>query len=601
MSRRDTSSVRPFIAAGQQAAAPASAKRDHAVRLTIALPSGPLPLNIDLAGVRELGAFLSQHNGSGYGVLTGRLAPDGITLQSSIHRALDFTAGDNSGNAQKRISSLETMADLVLAPLSPIGLFRAQSGGPATLTEEDCSIIQRCSSWLPKGAALFLVIRAVPQLPRSAAVFLAGEKPGKSPLLEFPFDDYLLQNGYLAPFPPAPVALTPAPVPGKPSAARWATMFLLAAAAGVGLSAVAGLVIRQWNSSPANQGNKAPLVQSLSPSVDIEFRAARTGQDVDLSWNRSSAPILSSTGGSLSIRDGSVSRDVPLSAVQLREGHILYQAQTGSDLEFRLEVSSPTNDKIAQSVEILGLATSNSAVATAKPNPAARSHRPAGSASVPTPSQSSPPPTPQPSASAQPVIVPPPVVSNPSQLSTQVPANPAGWSHDGVAITPVLPSPSAPVQTPAVQTTPPKNSPAQSQPPVVALQQSPAQTLVTPSDVKPSTPPVPNAAQPGPALTVASYVGPQPIKKANPMLSHEAVEELRGTRGPVTVAVRMRIDGNGSVRAAETVSVTGNPKAGGVYLRMAATSAARNWRFQAATIGGKPVPSEMTITFAFQN
>ena len=90
-----------------------------------------------------------------------------------------------------------------------------------------------------------------------------------------------------------------------------------------------------------------------------------------------------------------------------------------------------------------------------------------------------------------------------------------------------------------------------------------------------------------------------PIHKSKPNLTRDVRAELRSAPGKVTVSVRLDIDENGNVRKAEAIGLTDAPPNGGVYLKLAAATAARQWRFQPATINGKKVASQMTIVFEF--
>jgi TonB family protein len=74
---------------------------------------------------------------------------------------------------------------------------------------------------------------------------------------------------------------------------------------------------------------------------------------------------------------------------------------------------------------------------------------------------------------------------------------------------------------------------------------------------------------------------------------------MRAADGKVTVSVLMSIDATGKVNDAKVVASTGEPTATSPHLRLAALSAARQWRFRPAVADGKPVPSQVTVLFTF--
>ena len=90
------------------------------------------------------------------------------------------------------------------------------------------------------------------------------------------------------------------------------------------------------NKSPQQRTDEA--LDGLAFSRSLELKVARSGSDMEISWNRSSDVISIANGGTLTIRDGPIVRVVALSSDQLREGHIWFAPLPGSDLDLRLEV-----------------------------------------------------------------------------------------------------------------------------------------------------------------------------------------------------------------------------------------------------------------------
>jgi hypothetical protein len=95
------------------------------------------------------------------------------------------------------------------------------------------------------------------------------------------------------------------------------------------------------------------------------------------------------------------------------------------------------------------------------------------------------------------------------------------------------------------------------------------------------------------------HTEPQPIRRVNPTVTREVVEEMRNAKGPVMISVLVSIDAAGKVDSAKIVGAAGEPKPSGEYIRLAALNAARQWRFRPATSGGRTVPSNLTLAFNF--
>jgi protein TonB len=89
------------------------------------------------------------------------------------------------------------------------------------------------------------------------------------------------------------------------------------------------------------------------------------------------------------------------------------------------------------------------------------------------------------------------------------------------------------------------------------------------------------------------FVAPRPLHEVKPRLPARLVRELPGE---VRVDFKLSIDKAGLVRAVELRSF-------GVEDRLAeiAASAVHDWRFEPATLRGKPVSSEILVALHFHN
>ena len=268
--------------------------------------------------IRELRGFLKAPGDSASGMLFGRYASDGATIEHCVE-------GD-------RVRT-------------PIGLFRTQPGGFARLTAHDCSRIQSAIPATAPGA-LFLVVRTHVDRPWSATLFAVDPRqpsPAEPPLLEFPLDEYLLRNGWFneqtAASGPAPQTVqTAAPRPRR--LAPWIALAAAAVLIGAG-AAVRSFWVR-------------PQLQSFTPAAEtIALNVARSVDELEVSWNRAAAAVRSATSGTLTIHNGPVTRTVAVTAQQLREGRIMYHPIFGADTDFRLEVRTADGRSVAESFQVL--------------------------------------------------------------------------------------------------------------------------------------------------------------------------------------------------------------------------------------------------------
>jgi hypothetical protein len=272
-------------------------------------------IGLRYAFIQELRAIVKAPEDSASGLLFGRYALDSATIEHCVE-------GER--------------------PRSPIGLFRTQPGGLAALTSDDCKRIQAAIPATASGA-LFLIVRTFAQRPWSATLFaIDPRKPSdaEAPLLEFPFDEYLLRKGWLTEQAPAPAAqISPAAIPRPRARAPW--IALAAAAALIGGGAAARRY--QWRLP-----DPPP-----PPGLAIALSVARSFDELELSWNRTARAVRSATAATLTIRNGPVTRTVPVSAEQLRDGHIMYHPLPGADTDFRLEIRMPDGHSVAESFQVL--------------------------------------------------------------------------------------------------------------------------------------------------------------------------------------------------------------------------------------------------------
>ena len=287
-----------------------------------------ISITIHYGAIQELRACLNAPNHSAGGILLGSDTGDAVVIEHAAPASSSQAA---------------------------IGLFRSQPAGWPAITQQD---LERLRATLPPSAtgALFLVVRTLAQRPWSASLFAVyPELPSsaQTPLLEFPFDEYLLRNGWLTDLAPPP-ALQPHMIP-KPRTLRLPSV--IAIAAGMALLGAGAAIYRSgwlpWRGAAAD----AAAVGELPPASPLALNVVRNLDEFAISWNRNSEIVRTALAGTLTIRNGPVSRVVRVTSEQLREGRIVYHPLSGVDSEFRLELAMPDGRTEAESLQVVGFDT----------------------------------------------------------------------------------------------------------------------------------------------------------------------------------------------------------------------------------------------------
>jgi len=108
----------------------------------------------------------------------------------------------------------------------------------------------------------------------------------------------------------------------------------------------------------------------------------------------------------------------------------------------------------------------------------------------------------------------------------------------------------------------------------------------------PRTPEPPAARPPLPERAGGLFVAARPTRGACPPPAYPEEARLRGVEG--RAILRLSIDATGRVASAELVESSGSAS-----LDAAALDAARGWRFEPATLDGRPCPSSLRIPVRF--
>jgi hypothetical protein len=285
------------------------------------------PVTLHYSAVREVRELVRGPDAEISGVLRGRWNDEGIVLEHGTATAHETDA---------------------------VGIFRVQPGGWTALTAADRKKIKAIG--LARGVVV--VVRTLAQRPWSATLFVVegDTEGGEAPLAEFPWDEYLLQNGWLVDLAP------PAAPPPRPATVqkRARTPWWMVASAALLIAGAAGAAAYRWLPGASNQtpaeapANPAPA-PSLSPALSL--RVVRQAQDLEVSWDRESDPVREARAGTLTIRNGAATRVIEMHPDQLREGRVVFRPLAGVDTDVRLELLEPGGRSAAESVQVLGFDT----------------------------------------------------------------------------------------------------------------------------------------------------------------------------------------------------------------------------------------------------
>ena len=579
------------------------------------------PVRLEYPAIRDLRAAFDA-NTEGLGLLLGASSPHAISIHKCELLALSpATIADPKSlqAACRQFIRARLQTPLQDAP-ALLGFFRTQPGGPARLRDNDLEIAQ---TNFPGLDALFLLVQTPADRPWLASLYVLDGKSGAGPAElthEFPFDEYLLRNGFVSALVEAPPpAVAPGMLPGPQNKQRM----IIGAAALLAVALAGAAAYNKWY-SPADRAGAA---RTGATAGALNLKVNRSGKDFEISWNLLSPSIQQAAGGNLTIQDGALTRPVALTGPQLREGRILY-TPLFDELNFRLEVTAPNLDPVAESVQVLAWSGKQQAetlvVAPATPatnsparivtadsakalppvppgvnarketpltgiTPAAKAAPAANTAANKGPTASKgnePAPVNPPSIPATASVIPPAQSSPPARETA--PAPPAR-------------APDVPPQTPPQTAAPERPRPIQTSPQLpTAPPTSQAPRVPEPEAAAPvrqsSTPPAAATSLPPsttPAVGVA--VPPVPIQRVTPVLPRT----FAGARfsQAVTVSVRMMVDSAGSVQSAQIMSSIPKGVFGEATIHKAILDAAKGWKFRPGQLNGKNVASEYDINF----
>jgi protein TonB len=329
--------------------------------------------------------------------------------------------------------------------------------------------------------------------------------------------------------------------------------------------AIGGAIVwRLRPASPAPQQTQASTVVIPAAANRLGMQIRRSDNAWEVQWDAARVAALGAQSGVLQVIDGDGRVDIPLNAVQLAQGRVVYVPKSG-DLEMVLSASSASG-MVQDSVRVIGSPigrpVDSGSRARALTPPASSVPESAFTRETATqPVRAFQPPSPSPAAES---AMPKPDLT--PAMTAQVQAPPPQPITLRIETAPV-PQQAAP---PAAQVAAPVQQQPASQAP---LQQTPTQQPATPAVSRVLSQPI--------VLSKVAPVVPAHLKSVMPR--------------DASVDVQLRVGTDGRVVAASA------PQTSGVmaHLTRLAIDSAKRWRFEPAKLNGQPVESDHKVTFRF--
>ena len=379
-----------------------------------------------------------------------------------------------------------------------------------------------------------------------------------------------IPNARLYQLPETTVAKEQDPREERRPAASFMLRLALGFLAGVALVAAGLLFLRG-----------GPLFQHLSNMVAtgsksaLGLKAQRSGNDLQLSWDRNAPILLKATAGRLSITDGSIHKNLDLDLSELRSGSILYSPIT-DNVVLRLDVMGAGSATTSESVRIVaGLPPPLPAqfqIPNAVHTPRSPSERVNSAAPPSAPRLADPPKQISGAEAALKGLLSPGVLRPTSNDPLPAQSGPPEPSDESFS---AMPSPDTPLR--AANTAPPSLSAPV--PPEVEIKSS-APVVKLPSVAPPAPRVVDRISKVEPARLIS---GKDPVY---PRLARQ--DRVAGT-----VEVSFHIGVDGTVR--NFTSVKGPP-----MLVQPVLDAVRMRRYEPARLNGNPIDSELSLAFVFK-
>jgi TonB family protein len=312
-----------------------------------------------------------------------------------------------------------------------------------------------------------------------------------------------------------------------------------------------------------------------SADAGLDLRVTRSGSDLEITWNRQTAAATNARAGFLYITDSGERTDILLEQVHLKTGRVLYRPRS-RDIEIRLELMTADQTAVREALKIIGGGTARTSTADSGAMIFSPRRERSPSEAAPQPARLKPP-EPSPATNqAQPARAPahdPPAV----ELSSSAALPPA----------PVVDQISVPAPRTAAPTL---SEPSAPQNPVGTTEQR-ERREGSANAAEAANVQVPDAF-PTTARS-ADTTGAIPRRQVDPVVPTN-VRSL--VKSDMAIPVTLTVDEQGRVKSAAAAAQDSSI---GRYLAAQAVEAAKQWRFEPASVNGVPTTSRYVITFRF--
>lgn len=253
----------------------------------------------------------------------------------------------------------------------PIGFFRSHTRDSVGLGAEDLDLL---SKYFPEPESVALIIRPFATKPSVAGFYCKenGRFPDGAPLLEFPFrrKDLAPEEAEAQPslepsrsgadvgaeessqprrWPIQQVVKggaedqreQPARESEEKTASRrgwfWAPLSFIFLAVGLALGFYAAFAVRPGG--------------ILGNPFNVSLTVARSGSDLQVTWNRQAMAIKAAEKGILTIEDGTYTKPTNLAAGELQSGSVVIYRPVTKHVRFRLDLFLKDRDTLSESVD----------------------------------------------------------------------------------------------------------------------------------------------------------------------------------------------------------------------------------------------------------
>jgi hypothetical protein len=562
-------------------------------------PGCPVPVSIHVSLIETLQRIVRNESGDRQGLIYGQLSAAGTVVGSS--RALT-------------VFGMEEMRRAIAEAHDPVvGYYRIREGNSLELTADEIDL--GVTLFARPGSAILLIERRA-GCPEANFFFLEHGTFLNLPLLDFPLDAAELTEREsqrvsrtgdeavvaAAPGLPPPnsgASSPPTAANGKPASARrlaaglW-TLAIVASVAAASFSAA--LFIYQ----PRNRSNNAAAARSTLLEVRTPLRAERQGEDLKIMWDLNSPAVAGATSGVLDVDDGGTTRQIPMTADQVRFGSLLY-TPVSEQVSVRLTTLKDNQNTQQESVLVLLRRPQAQSSGNGQQSPhmpfEVKTERVASNRAIVPPAGNR-----EKKTRVEPGD-PSAMQANPQRVDLTAPLPPGSASPPAIAASrSEPPKPAIQASWERMDLPAPQPLGSVSPPPAIAGLRSVPAKPVTQASAQPADLPEPLALE---SLLAPAVVAPpsQPPKSreesylAPVLIAQEGVQMPREllpilTR-PVAVSVRVDVNEVGRVTRAEAIAEKGIH----ALLLRAATDAALRCRFRPARQGQSPVASNVTILF----